>query len=265
MLSSCTFYLSVILPALLHVCSSFLQLFRVYVANLCAKIGRFHSAKRAWSKEFAGDFAPRPPSLPDVPGATAPEMFLPRTAPAFERSFRDFNYLIYTTFNSQSTIFPPKTVRHRDYSKCSEVEFSIELSSNLAKENPDSIDSFAKLFEKALNKHAPLKTVAIRGNGKPHMPKPLGKAIMLRTRLKSSSIKTRNNLDIQRYCHQRNLVVKLSKGAKREYYGNLDMRAAKDIRSFWKKFKPLFLNTLINEKIALMENGRSIKDDKEIS
>ena len=70
---------------------------------------------------------------------------------------------------------------------------------------------------------------------------------------------------MQRYRQQCNLVVKLSKRAKREYYGNLEMRATKIIKSFWKKFKPLFSNSMVNEKIVLMENGRIIKDDKEIN
>ena len=88
---------------------------------------------------------------------------------------------------------------------------------------------------------------------------------MLRTRLKNKSIKTRNNLDIQRYRQQRNLVVKLNKRAKREYYGSLDMRVTKDIKSFWKKFTSLFSNSIVNEKIVLIENDNIIRDDKEIS
>ena len=52
---------------------------------------------------------------------------------------------------------PPKTIRYRDDSKYSEDEFLIELFSNLAKKNPDSIDSFAELFDKTLNKHVPFK------------------------------------------------------------------------------------------------------------
>ena len=43
------------------------------------------------------------------------------------------------------------------------------------------------------------------------------------------------------------------------------MRDTKDIKSFWKNFKPLFSNITVNEKIVLIENDRSIKDDNEIS
>ena len=140
-----------------------------------------------------------------------------------------------------------------------------DLPSDLGKENADSIDSFPKLFEKTLIKYAPLKTVTIRGNNKPHMSKPLRKAIMLRTKLKNRSIKTRNNLDIQRYCHQPNLVVKSNKHAKCKYYENLNLKATKDIKSFWKKCKSLFSNSMVNGKIVLTKHARIIKDEKEIS
>ena len=88
---------------------------------------------------------------------------------------------------------------------------------------------------------------------------------MFRTRLKNRSIKTRNNLDIQRHRQQRNLVAKLNERAKREYYGNIDMRATKDIKSFLKKCKPLFSNSMANGKTVLIENDNIVKDDKEIS
>ena len=111
----------------------------------------------------------------------------------------------------------------------------------------------------------PFKTVVIRGNNKPHMSKTLRRAIMRRTRLKNRSVKTRNEADFQRYRMQRNLVVKLNKGAKREYFGNLDMNSIKDNKSFWKKLKPLSSNSMVNEKIVLIENEKIIRDDKEIS
>ena len=183
----------------------------------------------------------------------------------FETGFSDFHHLIYTILKSRFTKLPPKTIRYRDYSKYSDDQFLTELSFNLAKESPDSIESFTELFDKTLDKHAPFKTVIIRGNNKPHMSKTLRKAIMLRTRLKNRSVKTRNEADFQRCRLQRNLVVKLNKRAKREYFGNLDMNSIKDNKSFWKKLKPLFSNSMVSEKIVLIENEKIIRDDNEIS
>ena len=182
-----------------------------------------------------------------------------------ETGFSDFHHLIYTILKSRFTKLPPKTIRYRDYKKYSESQFLTELSFNLAKESPGSIESFTELFDKTLDKYAPFKTVVIRGNNKPHMSKTLRKAIMLRTRLKNRSVKTRNEADLRRYRQQRNLVVKLNKRAKREYYENLDMNSINDNKSFWKKLKPLFSNSMVNEKIVLIENDKIIRDDKDIS
>ena len=76
MLSFCTPYFSVILPALLHFCSFICTAFRVQVANLCAKIGRFLRTKRAWSKKFAGASSPDPLFLPYPRGHGPPRFFL---------------------------------------------------------------------------------------------------------------------------------------------------------------------------------------------
>ena len=178
----------------------------------------------------------------------------------FETGFSDFHHLIYTILQSRFTKLPPKTIRYRDYKKYSESQFLTELSFNLAKESPGSIESFTELFDKTINEYAPFKTVVIRGNNKPHMSKTLRRAIMLRTRLKNRSVKTRNEADLRSYRQQRNLVVNLNKRAKREYYRNLDMNSINDNKSFWKKLKPLFSNSMV-----LIKNDKIIRDDKDIS
>ena len=43
------------------------------------------------------------------------------------------------------------------------------------------------------------------------------------------------------------------------------MNSSKDSKSFWKKLKPLFSNSMVNEKIVLIENDKIIRDDKDIS
>ena len=63
---------------------------------------------------------------------------------------------------------------------------------------------------------------------------------MLRTRLKNRSVKTRTEADFRRNSQQRNLVAKLNKREKREYYGNLDMKSFKDNKSFRKKLNVCF-------------------------
>ena len=48
-------------------------------------------------------------------------------------------------------------------------------------------------FDETLGKDAPLKSVTIRGNNKPHMTKSLRKAMMLRTHLKIGGINQRSS------------------------------------------------------------------------
>ena len=56
--------------------------------------------------------------------------------------------------------------------------------------------------ESVLNECTP-----IRGNHKPHLNKELRKAIMLRSRLKNKTNKTKSDVDIAAYKKQQNCVV----------------------------------------------------------
>ena len=92
-LSFCTPYFSVILPALFHFCSFIFTVFHVQVANLCAKIARFLRTKKAWSKKFAGDSPPDPLCLPYPRGHGPPRFFRlepPLRITTAERSFHGF-------------------------------------------------------------------------------------------------------------------------------------------------------------------------------
>ena len=42
------------------------------------------------------------------------------------------------------------------------------------------------------------------------------------------------------------------------------MNSIKDNKSFWKKLKLLFSNSMVNEKIVLIENEKIRREDKEI-
>ena len=87
---------------------------------------------------------------------------------------------------------------------------------------------------------------------------------MLRTNLKNRANKTKDQEDIRKYRKQRNLVVKMNKVAKCEFYTSLDPKKVETNRSFRKAFKPLFSNSESREKITLIEDGKIIIDDKSI-
>ena len=96
------------------------------------------------------------------------------------------------------------------------------------------------------------------------MTKILRKAIMLRTNLKNRANKTRDQADRKQYRRQRNLVVKMNKVAKREFYTSLDPSKIETNKSFWRTFKPLFSNSESREKITLIEDDKIVVDDKSI-
>ena len=65
-----------------------------------------------------------------------------------------------------------------------------------------------------LNKHAPQKFKTFQGNQKPHINKPLNKAIMKRSQLKNKENKTQKATNILNYKKQRKYVVKLNNRCK---------------------------------------------------
>ena len=68
----------------------------------------------------------------------------------------------------------------------------------------NSYDKFESASITALNKHAPKKKKGLRGNNKPHIIKPLHKAIMKRSKLRNKASKTKLLIDIRNYKKQRN-------------------------------------------------------------
>ena len=66
------------------------------------------------------------------------------------------------------------------------------------------------------------------------------KAIMLRSRLKNISNKTKNADDILKYKKQRNIVIKLNKEQKEAYFNNCNLLTS--TKPFWDKCKPYFSN-----------------------
>ena len=96
------------------------------------------------------------------------------------------------------------------------------------------------------------------------MSKKLRKAMMKRTRLKNRANISRDDEDIRKYKIQRNLVVRMNREAKRDFYKNLDPTKVGNERAFWKSFKSLLSDkvTNTNTNITLVENGRTISDEK---
>ena len=74
------------------------------------------------------------------------------------------------------------------------------------------------VFVTVSDRHAPRKTKILRRNEKPHVDKNLRKAIIKRFGLKSKASTTKRSKDISDYKKQQNLVVKLNKERRIEYF-----------------------------------------------
>ena len=185
----------------------------------------------------------------------------------FETGFSDFHHLVYTILKTSSVKLPPKKIKYRCYRNFSENKFHEDLTENFKTHPSNDYNDFEQTFISTLDKHAPLKTVIVRGNNKPHMNKNLRRAMMKRTRLKRVANESKSAADIAEYKKQRNLVVRLNKTAKREYFENLDPNEVGKNKAFWRTFKPLLSNNCQNgaNKITLVENGSLLTNDKDIS
>ena len=180
----------------------------------------------------------------------------------FETGFSDCHHMLYTILKTQYTRLPPKKIRYRDYKRFSDDAFLSDLSCTLTKTNPKNLNEFGTMFASTLDKHAPHKLVRVRGNNKPHLNKTLRKAMMQRTRLKNIANETGHEDDLKRFRKQRNLVVKLNRDAKRNFYDNINPTKAGKEKVFWKTFKPLLSSSQANNKIILVEGEEIISDDK---
>ena len=181
----------------------------------------------------------------------------------FETGLSDHHHLIYsmlkTTFKKEDS----KRLIYRDYKGFHNNSFQNDLETKLSNCSSD-YESFENAFVNVLDTHAPRKTKILRGNQKPHIDKCLRKAIMKRSELKTKAIKTKRSEDISNYKKQRNLVVKLNREKKTEYFENLEI--SKNSKPFWNKCKPYFSNKHAHgdSKIILIEKEKVVLDNDEI-
>ena len=186
-----------------------------------------------------------------------------KNSSTFETGLSDHHHLIYsmlkTTFKKEDS----KRLIYRDYKNFNNEYFQNDLKNGLSK-CPKNYESFENVFVTVLDRHAPRKTKILRGNQKPHVDKNLRKAIMKRSELKSKANRTKRPKDISDYKKQRNLVVRLNKERRIEYFENLE--TSKISEPFWNKCKPYFSNKHAHgeSEIILTEKENVILTSNEV-
>ena len=101
------------------------------------------------------------------------------------------------------------------------------------------LSKFNDIVLSVLDKHAPKKLKYIRSSNY-NLTKELRKAIMNRSKLRNTFLKTRNEKSRGRFNRQRNFCVSLLRKTKRRFFGKLNHKVVSDNRKFWKTIGPLF-------------------------
>ena len=83
-----------------------------------------------------------------------------------------------------------------------------------------------------LNKQAPLKKRYVRANEQSFIDKELNQAIMVRSKLRNKYLKSKSEIDKQRYNKKRNYCVKLLRLKEQKYYESLDISKITDNKTF---------------------------------
>ena len=185
---------------------------------------------------------------------------------SFETGFSDHHRLIYKILKSTFTKVGPKKVVYREYKNFNEENFLTDLNVNLKWCHPTEYQAFEDTFVQTLDKHAPKKQKVLRANNKPYVNKDLSKAIKTRSRLKNIANKTKKETDINKFKSQRNLVLKVNRKLKRDFYKSVDPKKINTDKNFWKMVKPMVSNVNpMEQKIILIEGEEILAKDEEVA
>ena len=85
---------------------------------------------------------------------------------------------------------------------------------------------------------------------------------MIRSKLRNTFLKDKNEQSRNDYRIQRNLCVALVRRAKQQYFSSLDLSLIADNKKFWKTVKPLFSDKISHKDIiSLTQDGKTITED----
>ena len=160
-----------------------------------------------------------------------------------------------------------KIIQYRDYKNFSEEEYRKFLF-NLVSDHDQclSYDVFLRKCKIALDRRALLKHKYLRLNHSPFMNKDISKAIMNRTRLTHTFLRSQWIEDRNAHNKQRNYCVSLFRKIKKDYYNNLDYKNIIDNKCFWKYIKPLLSErNAISNKITLFEDNSILENNNKIA
>ena len=129
-----------------------------------------------------------------------------------------------------------------------------------------SLERLEETFVDIFKKFTLPKCKYLRANCSKFMTTELSKAIMLRTRFRHRFFKMKTSEAKAKNKWQRKICVGLTGKAKRNCYERFDLNNIPDNKKIVIHVKPLFSNKIKSAKnIALSENGKLMKDEKEVA
>ena len=184
---------------------------------------------------------------------------------AVETGLSDFHKMVVTVLKASLDKQKPNVVNYRDYRNFREEVFRQDLQKQIADLDVQRLTytSFQGAFGHVLDKHAPMKKRYIRANDSPFMNRTLHKAFM---RLKNKYNKNRTAENWDAFRRQRNLCVKISRKAKRDFYNQIDISAVTDNKKFWKIVKPLISDKSSSKsRRTLVEEGKIVSNESDVA
>ena len=170
--------------------------------------------------------------------------------------------MLKTTFYQEE----PKALIYCDYKTFSLEIFSSELFLKLGSQENNDYQTLEKNFVDILKRITKLQKTQKSFEVTRNFHKTLRNAIMKHSKLKNEINKTKSVDDLIKHNKQRNLVVKLKKNFKKEFFDNLEIK--NNSKSFWNKCKPYFCNKhskgdsdiLLIEKAELLLKNKKVAD-----
>ena len=179
----------------------------------------------------------------------------------------DHHSMVTTMFRSHVTRLSPIEIKYRSFRNFDENSFLSELQSSLDildYSNGEAFTTFFECFENVADKHAPLKTVKLRGNNAPFITPQFRKEIRYRSKLRNIARRMKTPENIRAYHKQRNKCTKM----KRENIATYFKKASREGGSkLYQAIKPFVTNkgTHGNEEYILEENGQLVKDPQQVA
>ena len=136
----------------------------------------------------------------------------------FETGLYNFQMMVVTEFKMGFQKLKPHVVAYGDNIRFDNEKFQTDIQSCAL-----NLKCFKETVLFILNKHAPIKRKFVRANEAPFITKELHKAILKRSRLRNTFLKTKSITNRKNYNVQRNYCKKLLRSTIKSYFSNLDI------------------------------------------